>query len=442
MKKDIYECIKLDRHGYGLVLDNNRTFTIANLLPFEKAEITIFQNGFGKVEKFIKTSDDRVKAKCSKFNECGGCQLQHIPYLQQVELKTNLVKEYLEQYSLDSSVCLPCIGMKDPFFYRNKSQMVISDKNKKVMSGFYEENTHSIINIDQCVIQVDTANTIIKTCKNIMQQHKIHPYDEDKKTGLIRHILVRASSSTKQILVVIVTAQEMFPGRNNFIKALREAHPEITTIVQNVNSRATSVVLGDFERILYGKGTILDIILGKTFILSSRTFYQVNTKQTELLYKKALELVKPTLDDVVLDAYSGVGTIGIIFSDHVKKVLAVEISKEAVKNSIQNAKLNKAYNVRFNQDDAPVYLSKLAYEKTSIDTIIVDPPRLGLNQAFLDSVKIIKPKKFLYISCDPETLARDLKILVGFGYSLRQVQPIDMFPQTNHVESITLLSLK
>jgi 23S rRNA (uracil1939-C5)-methyltransferase len=244
------------------------------------------------------------------------------------------------------------------------------------------------------------------------------------------------------VLVVLVTKEEMFPGRNNFVKALREKHPEITSIVQNINSRATSVVLGDFERILYGSGSIKDLLLGKTFIISSKTFYQINSKQTELLYKKALELAKPKSDDVMLDAYSGVGTIGIIFSDYVKKVIAVELSKDSVKNSILNSKLNNANNIRFYQSDALQFLDKINDDHTKIDILLVDPPRSGLDKEFIDKVSKILPKKFVYLSCNPDTLARDLKMLVGYGYIINQVQPIDMFPRTSHVESVSLLSLK
>ena len=442
MKKGIYECIKLDRYGYGMILDLGKNYQVKNILPGEKAEITIFTNGFGKVEKWIKQTPTRVKAKCPKFNECGGCQVQHILYEEQLQMKTNLVKEFLNQYSLEQVLCLPCLGMKDPYFYRNKSQMVISEKGKKTMSGFYEENTHSIVNIDKCYIQDPLANEIIKTCRILMDTQKIKAYQEDRKIGLIRHILVRRSQSTNQVLVTIVTSQEMFPGRNNFVKALREKHPEITSIVQNVNSRQTSIVLGDFERVLYGTGVIQDELLGKTFLVSSKTFYQVNSKQTELLYKKALELAKPKKTDIMLDAYCGVGTIGIYFSDYVKKVYGVELNKESVKQAIQNAKFNQARNIRFYQNDVLDFMNKKKEELEHINIVLVDPPRSGLEEEFIQSVIEIKPEKVVYISCDPETLARDLKVFEKNGYHISQVQPIDIFPQTSHIESVTLLSLK
>ncbi|MFA6692832.1 MAG: 23S rRNA (uracil(1939)-C(5))-methyltransferase RlmD [Acholeplasmataceae bacterium] len=442
MKELKTKCESLDLLGYGVIFDGPASYRIPNFLPEEVAKVEVFNNGYGRVVEFIKQSPTRNKAKCSRYKECGGCQLQHITYEEELALKQKHIATALNSYGLKDVLVLPILGAKEEFFYRNKNQMVISLKNKKVMSGFYEENTHNIINIDECVIQNKKANEIIKTMKHLLQVQKIEPYDEDKKTGLIRHILIRVSESTNEILVVLVTKEEMFPGRNNFVKALREKHPEITSIVQNINSRATSVVLGDFERILYGSGSIKDLLLGKTFIISSKTFYQINSKQTELLYKKALELAKPKSDDVMLDAYSGVGTIGIIFSDYVKKVIAVELSKDSVKNSILNSKLNNANNIRFYQSDALQFLDKINDDHTKIDILLVDPPRSGLDKEFIDKVSKILPKKFVYLSCNPDTLARDLKMLVGYGYIINQVQPIDMFPRTSHVESVSLLSLK
>jgi len=436
------ECLSMDNYGYGEFKQGHKIYKIPNFLPGETAKVELFNNGTGKVREYISLSNERIKPKCPRYFECGGCQLQHFTYEKQLELKTKSVEDAFGKYGVSIKTFLPIIAAKSPFHYRNKNQMVISLKGKKVMSGFYEEFTHNIVNVDECVIQDDRANQIIKTMRYLFQLQHIEPYDEDKKTGLIRHVLVRTSDSTKEILVVLVTKEEMFPGRNNFVKALREAHPEISTIVQNINPRATSVILGDFERVLFGSGNIKDIILGKTFLISSKTFYQINSRQTETLYRMALELAKPKKEDTMLDLYCGVGTIGIIFSDHVKKVIGVEINKDSVKNAILNSRVNHADNARFFHSDALDYMQKMIDDKSKVDILLVDPPREGLDSEFIKLVQIMKPRKFVYISCNPETLARDVQNLIREHYSLVQVRPIDMFPQTNHVESVSLLELK
>jgi len=436
------KCEGLNPSGYGIIAANQRKYLVPNLLPDEEAVIELTDTGYGKVIKLLSTSPIRVKPQCARYNDCGGCHLQHLEYQSQLELKTRLVQECIKNNGMDALLVLPCIGMKNPYHYRNKIQMVMSEKGKKVMAGFYEENTHRIVNVDDCPIQDEIANQIIRTCKELMAKHKIPPFDENKEMGLIRHIMIKRSDVSKQILVILVTVQEIFPGRNNFVKDLRKAHPEITSIVQNVNDRRTSAVLGDFERVIYGPGTIEDEMHGKKFIISPKTFYQVNAKQTDILYTKAIEFAKPKAEDLVIDAYAGVGTIGIILSDLVKQVYAVEINPVSVKNAIQNARMNHVRNVQFFTDDATSFINNSANEGVIPDLLVVDPPRAGLDQEFIDAVHRIKPKKIVYISCDPHTLSRDLAKFIGFGYELKRVQPVDMFCQTFHVESVVLLSLK
>lgn len=438
---DNVKCESMDFTGYGLIVHNGKSYQISNFLPNEVAKVELFDNGKGKIIKFYEASKDRVKAPCPIYSECGGCHLQHIEYQAQLKIKTDYVHQCFENESLPTSTLLPCIGMKEPYHYRNKIQMVFSEKGKKIMAGFYEENSHRVVNIDNCFIQDDIANAIIKTSKELFVKHKIKPYLEDRGTGLIRHILVKHSHATKEVMVVIVTVTEVFPGRNNFVTDLRASHPEITTIIQNVNSRKTSIVLGDFERILYGSGTITDILMNKKFVISSRSFYQVNSRQTEILYKKAIELAKPEKTDVLLDAYSGIGTIGIMFSDYVKNVISVEINQVSVKNAIQNARINNIKNVRFYKEDATPFINSLLSENVVIDIVVVDPPRAGLDSAFIDSLLKLKPKKIVYISCNPTTLTRDLKIMTSSDYSIKRIQPVDMFAQTYHVETVVMLTL-
>ncbi len=435
-------CDSIDLKGYGVVHYENRDYRIPNLLPGEIAQVDLYDHGYGKVIAWLKKSDQRLKAPCSIYHECGGCLLQHIPYETQLEMKTNYVKQCFAEYYLPTSTILPTIGMKNPYHYRNKVQMVISEKGKRILSGFYEENTHRVVNISDCYIQDEVANSIVNTCKALFSEQKIKPYDEDKKTGLIRHIMVKRSQSTEQVLVVIVTSEEKFPGRHNFVQALRTKHPNITSIVQNINPRKTSVVLGDFERVLFGKGYIVDEMMSMKFMISSKTFYQVNSFQTEKLFSKAMELAKLNPTDTLLDAYSGVGTIGLLMSSLVKKVYAVEINPDSIKNAIQNAKLNQVKNVYFAKSDAVDYITKLINDQISIDVVVVDPPRMGLDPAFVEALKQLNPKKIIYISCDPSTLARDVSRLDLTKYEIKRIQPIDMFAQTNHVETVCLLARK
>jgi len=442
MKKITAICIKENEYGEGIILDGKREVTVPNLLKGEQAEVAVFNQGNGKVLTRLSSSENRIKAKCPWYEECGGCQLQHFSYEDQLKIKQESVISAFAKVGLKNVTVLPTFASKNIHHYRNKNQMVVSEKNKKVMTGFYEQNTHNVVNVNECLIQNEQANEIIKSMKNIMRNQKLMAYDENRKTGIVRHFLVRVSESTGEILVVIVTSQEMFPGRNNFVKELRRLHPEITTIIQNINSRNTSVVLGDLERTLYGKGYIEDKMLGKTFYLSSRTFYQVNSTQTEKLYKKAIELAKPKKDDVMVDAYSGVGTIGLLFSDYVSQVIAVESNKESVKSAIQNARINHTKNVRFIHGDAIKSLESFVDTNQKLDILVVDPPRDGLSKEFVEATLQAKPRKIVYISCNPETLARDIKVFHNSGYLYHSVQPVDMFPQTVHVESVALLELK
>lgn len=433
------KCEGVNATGYGIVSGNERKYLISGLLPGEEAILDLGSDGIGSIVKLLQASPLRQKPKCPRYSECGGCHLQHADYSFQLDLKTRAVKESFKNNGIDPETVLPCIGMKDPYHYRNKIQMVVSEKGRKVMAGFYEENTHRIVNVDDCTIQDETANAIVRTCRFLMEKHQIPAFDENRGVGLMRHIMVKRSDSTGQVLVILVTVSEMFPGRNNFITDLRKAHPEITSIVQNVNDRATSVVLGDFERVLFGPGTIEDEMHGLKFVISPRTFYQINAKQADILYQKALEFAKPKPDDLMVDAYSGVGTIALFFAGHVKRVEAVEINPVSVKNGIQNARLNHIRNVRFTAADAKDFLLGMAEEGIVPDLLTVDPPRSGLDPAFLDALEKVRPGKIVYISCDPNTLSRDLVRMIRLGYSVKRAQPLDMFCQTFHVETVVSL---
>ena len=434
-------CVRLNVAGDGIVPAGPKTYYVSDLLPGETADINVENGVNGHIVRRYDVSPRRVKPRCPQYDICGGCSLQHVDYEEQLSVKTAYVQECLSAAGLVPEAFIPCIGMKDPWNYRSKIQMAISEKGKRILAGFYEENTRKIVNADACDIQDRQAHAIVHDCKQLFIKHNIDPYRDDKGTGLIRHVLVKTAAATGQILVVLVTATEVFPGRNNFVTDLRAAHPEITSIVQNVNPRITPVVLGDLERVIYGKGYIEDVLMGKRFRIGAKTFFQVNPKQTEVLYRKAIEFAKPKATDIVVDAYSGVGTIAIILSDLVAKVHAIEINPASVKSAMQNAWLNGVKNVEFHQGDAVHFIGAVAKEGIIPDIVVVDPPRQGLDPAFVNALIGVKPPKIVYISCDPSTLARDVKQFVANGYALRRVQPVDMFCQTAHVETVSLLSL-
>ena len=337
----------------------------------------------------------------------------------------------------------PIIGMKNPFHYRNKVHAVFDrDKRGNIISGIYQENSHDVVPVESCLIEDQKADEIIGTIRGMLKSFKIRTYDEDTGFGLLRHVLVRRAFATNEIMVVLVTASPVFPSKNNFVKALREKHPEITTIVQNINGRGTSMVLGNKENVLFGRGYIVDELCGCKFRISSRSFYQVNPVQTEILYGKALELAGLTGKEVVVDAYCGIGTIGIIASKKAGQVIGVELNRDAVKDAGNNARMNSTENIRFYCNDAGRFLVNMAERGDKVDVVIMDPPRSGSTEEFMDSVGKMGAGKVVYVSCNPETLVRDVKYMKKLGYVAGEVWPVDMFPGTNHVETVCLLSRK
>ena len=337
----------------------------------------------------------------------------------------------------------PIIGMEEPYHYRNKVHAVFGlDRKNNPISGIYKEGTHRILPVDSCLIEDQKADEIIVTIRSMLRSFKIRVFDEDTGYGLLRHVLIRRGFTTGEILVVLVTASPVFPSKNNFVKALREKHPEITTIVQNINGRSTSMVLGDKEHVLYGKGYIEDVLCGLRFRISSRSFYQINSVQTEKLYGKAMELAGLTGKETVLDAYCGIGTIGLIASKHAGKVIGVELNQDAVRDAVQNAKKNGITNAQFFCNDAGRFMSHMAARGESADVVFMDPPRSGSTEEFIDSVALMQPKRVVYISCGPDTLARDLKVFAKHGYRAKEAWPVDLFGWTGHVETVCLLSRK
>ena len=402
--------------------------------------------GKGNTRNGYQQAEDRVVREifhkfhtentCGVYGSCGGCQLQHLTYEGQLRYKDHKINQLLGAYGKVQ----PIVGMDNPLHYRNKVHATFSyDKKGKIISGIYEEESHHVIPVTNCEIQNSVANKIINTIRELMPSFKMMPYDEDFGTGFLRHVLIRRGHVSGEVLVVLVAGRPVMPSKNNFVKALLERHPEITSVVLNINSRRTSMVLGNQETVLYGKGTIEDTLCGTVFRLSPKSFYQVNSVQTEKLYNKAIELAGLTGTETVLDAYCGIGTIGLIASKKAKEVIGVELNKDAVKDAIYNAKYNHIDNARFYQADAGDFMVALAEEKEKIDVVFMDPPRSGSDEPFLASLVKLAPKTVVYVSCGPESLARDLKYLTANGYKVQSMHAFDMFPMTEHVECVILM---
>lgn len=384
-----------------------------------------------------KTKSKKEEQSCPYAKKCGGCQYQGISYEEQLKKKQKWVDGLMKKHC----TVYPIFGMETPYFYRNKVHAVFDrDRKNQVISGVYKEGTHFVVPIDRCLIEDQKADEIIATVKKLMKSFKMKVYDEDTQYGLMRHILIKRGFATGQIMVVLVTASPVFPSKNNFVKALRKEHPEITTVIQNINGRGTSMVLGEKEHVLYGKGYIEDVLCGCTFRISSKSFYQINPIQTEHLYEKAIELAGLSGKEKVIDAYCGIGTIGLIASKKAKEVIGVELNKDAVKDAIFNAKRNEIKNVRFYGEDASKFMVKMAENGEKADVVFLDPPRSGSTEEFIDSLALMGPKKVVYISCHPETLERDIRYFKKKGYVPKGCYPFDLFPWTGHVENVVLMS--
>ncbi|MGI5959407.1 MAG: 23S rRNA (uracil(1939)-C(5))-methyltransferase RlmD, partial [Massiliimalia sp.] len=400
-----------------------------------------FGNDSNRTPYSRKNSEPKKAAvregQCPVYHKCSGCQLQNMTYPEQLRWKQGKVERLLGQFGKIS----PILGMDTPYHYRNKVQAAFGmTRDRKVISGIYQSTTHRIVPVDRCMIEDEKADEIIVSIRKLMTDFKFQAYDPYSGKGFLRHVLVKRGFQTGQIMVVFVTVSPIFPAKRNFVNALLKLHPEITTVVMNVNTTDTGLLLGERQIVLYGPGYIEDILCGCVFRISARSFYQINPVQTELLYTKAMEFAELTGTQRVLDTYCGIGTIGLIAAQKAAQVVGVEVNQEAVRDAVVNAKLNHADNIRFYHADAGEFMEALAEEEEPVDVVFMDPPRAGSDQRFLKSVVTLSPKKVVYISCNPETQARDLKYLAAHGYSVKKIQPVDMFPHTNHVETVCLLS--
>ncbi len=379
--------------------------------------------------------------RCDYAKKCGGCRFINESYQKSLEYKQDYICKLLKQFGRIEDI----IGMEQPYFYRNKVNATFGrDRKGNIISGQYMENTHKIIDKNRCLIEDEYADEIIAYIKSVLKSFKITVFDDRTKYGLLRHVLVRTAHETGEVMVVLVLNSPVLPSKNNFVKALVKKFDRIKTVVINVNDRQTSMVLGKRNINIYGKGYIEDILCGKCFRISPTSFYQINSMQTEILYGKAIEFAGLTGKESVFDAYSGIGTIGICASDHAKNVYCVELNPEAVRDAKENGKRNGVKNVRFVCDDAGKFMVKMAQDKEKVDVLFLDPPRSGSTNIFIRQVSVLRPRKIVYVSCGPESLARDLKMFQKIGYQVKKIQPVDMFPFTEreHVETVCLLSRK
>ncbi len=374
----------------------------------------------------------------AKTKGCGGCPLIYLPYPEQLKKKQAFTKKHLSTFGKPR----PILGMADPDHYRNKAIATFATSKGGLISGIYREGTHQVIPVDACLLHAPQTDDVLRAVRETATECSLSVYDEDRHTGFLRHALVRRGHYTGQILVVLVTAHASFPEKENFISMLLEKQPGITSVVQNINQRSTSAVLGFVEHVLYGPGYIEDTLCGLCFTISPRSFYQVNTVQTEVLYREAIRLAELTGQETVIDAYCGIGTLTLAAAKSAGQAIGIEINPAAVNDANRNAQGNGIQNVSFLKGDAGRVMVKMAEEGKTADVVFMDPPRAGSSEEFLSALCKLAPKRVVYISCNVETQARDLRFLHERGYRIRAIQPVDMFPHTEHVECVVALERK
>lgn len=429
-------CVDYTHEGLGIVKANDFTFFIKNVLVNEEIEFVITKlnksYGYGKYTNIISPSKERVEPFCPYYGKCGGCQIQHMSYQEQLRFKTSLVQNNMKKIGgLDIEI-QPTLASANTCSYRNKAQFPVHISEEGIKIGFYRIHSNDIIDMNQCMIQSDTINSIMNTTRKLLV--------DGNYTNNFRHLLIKHAFYTNEVMVVFVTRKKKVTGLNKLVRQLIELHPEIKSVIQNVNKRNDNVILSDEEHLLYGKETIMDSLDDLKFIIASRSFYQVNPVQTKVLYETALKFADINHNDTVIDLYCGVGTISLFLAKQAKKVIGIEIVDAAIENAKENAKLNHIDNVEFVCSDASTYAQYLVKQNMQVDVVVVDPPRKGCDELTLDSICMMNPKKIVYVSCNPATLARDLKHLETKGYKTMIVQPCDMFPSSFHVENVSPLT--
>lgn len=439
------EIIDMGENGEGIGKIEGFTIFIPHTLIGDYAEICITQlkknYGFGQLIRLHKPSPYRIKSQCSDELECGGCQFQALDYQKQLEWKQRKVENCLKRIGKLSNIKVePTLGMKLPYYYRNRMQYPIRKVNDQVIIGFFAPKSHQIVSITNCCIQAQTNELIIECIKRFLKDYHISIYEDATHKGLVRHLVIKSGYYTNEIMVCLVINGTQLPYNEQLVERLRQIEG-VKSIILNYQREKTSVILGNTYDILYGEDKIREQINGLIFKVSPLAFLQVNSLQTELLYKKVLEFANLTGKEMVIDAYCGIGTITLNLAKYAKKVYGIEIIEDAIKDAKENAKLNHITNVSFYADKAERWIPALYQNGMIADVIVVDPPRKGCDTKLLETLREMQPKRIIYISCNPATLARDLAYLVqDTRYKIECVQPVDMFPHSTHVECVVLMS--
>ncbi|WP_288678832.1 23S rRNA (uracil(1939)-C(5))-methyltransferase RlmD [uncultured Clostridium sp.] len=450
-KEYIFDIISQGYEGEGIAkIDNKYPIFIEGALKGEKVKVRIVKVNknfaYGKLMEVLEASEERVKPPCAIYKRCGGCKLQHASYKAQLDFKWDRVKDCVSKIGkLDPSIVKYPLGMEEPWRYRNKVQLPIGLINGEVKIGFFAPRSHDIIDMESCLIQDEIGDKVVKLTREWIEKFNIRPYNVDgeyDEKGIVRHIMIRRGFTTNEVMVVLVTNGETLPHKEEFVDLMVKNIPGIKSVIQNINSKKTNVILGLESKTLWGEDTISDYIGDFRFNISPLSFFQVNPTQTEVLYGKALEYANLTGNEEVFDAYCGTGTITLFLSQKAKKVYGVEIIPQAIDNAWINAKENKVENVEFFVGESEVVIPDLINKGVKADVVVVDPPRKGCDKKLLDAITNIDAKKIVYVSCDPSTLGRDLKVLEENGYKTLEVQPVDMFPNTAHIENVALLIKK
>ncbi|MGG4093468.1 23S rRNA (uracil(1939)-C(5))-methyltransferase RlmD [Paenibacillus lautus] len=486
----VIDIIGMNHDGEGVGRADGYTLFVQGALPGEKARVKVLktkkQYGYAKLLELVEPSPNRIAAPCPIYDQCGGCQLQHMNYAGQLEWKRQLVVDNLERIGklrvvreaegagetragsewsgtdgggdieisetnganpavsrVDSDqegiLVRPTLGMSEPWRYRNKSQVPIGVTEGGLIGGFYARGSHRIVDMETCLIQHEQNDEVVSRVKAIGRMLGITAYNEEMGQGLLRHVVVKIGFATREMMIVLVTNGERIPRVNEWISAIREELPAVVSVCQNVNTRKTNVIFGDVTHILWGREVIHDYIGDVKFAISARSFYQVNPAQTEVLYGKTVEYAGLTGAETVIDAYCGIGTISLFLAQHAKKVYGVEIVKEAIEDACANAELNGMKHVEFEVGASEDVIPRWKEQGIEADVIVVDPPRKGCDPRLLETILEMKPERVVYVSCNPSTLARDLRMLEDGGYRTVEVTPVDMFPHTVHVESVAVL---
>lgn len=439
------EIIDLTHEGLGVAKIDHYPLFIENALPGEIVEIQVVKTGskfgYGKVLSWEKESEDRIPVKDTALLRTGIAPLSHMTYGSQLLFKQNQVQNVMNKVAKMPDVpVLPTIGAAKDHGYRNKAQIPVRKVEDRLTTGFYRKNSHDLLPIEDFYIQDPEIDRAILVIRDILRRFSIKPYSEAHNSGFLRHLIIRRGYYSHQMMVTLVTRTEKFFKGKALAKQIVEELPEVVSVIQNVNPDKTNVILGQEEIVLYGEDHIEDQLLGKTYQISSQSFYQVNTPQAELLYQTAIEYAQLDKEDIVIDAYCGIGTIGLSLAERVKKVYGVEVVPKAIEDARKNAEQNNIENVSYEVGQAEDAMKKWSAEGITPSVIIVDPPRKGLTNRFIEASAEVSPERIIYVSCNPATLARDLKLYKELGYETEKIQPVDLFPQTHHVECVALLT--